>query len=264
MSYSAFGYWGSDEGYYDWPDLRNSSIYKKFGQNNWESDEVYVFRLEVSGLPSEITSTSQAYPLVRAFIEAQDSDNLNQDVRGICFRSYGGGRYVVEIIITHAGGFHSGTRTTKDIMSNMRSSLSEQGYSGRIDKGNFYYIEDDQSVLQKWFAQPAIWSWLAYKNAGMGSRSKGFTQAYMEGKGVWLNSSATSQQYMLKPPPPVYIAPPPPPAPPKEVKPNVIELDEVVITAGPPGPSLMSVVLAASALGIGWLLLSPKLKRGRK
>ena len=265
MTYAALGYWGSDEGFYDWPDLRGSSTYKKFSQNNWESDEVYVFRLEVSGLPAQITSTSQAYPMVRAYIDAQESGNLNQDIRGICLRPSGGGRYVVEIIITHPGGFHNGTLTTKDIMSRMRSSLSEQGFAGSIDKGNFYYIENQPEVLQKWFSQPAIWSWFAYKNAGEGSRSKGFTQAYMDGKGVWLNSSAVSQQYMLKPPPPVIIDEPEPTRPPQpdKKKTGVVELEPVVITAEPePGSDTPKLVLGVLAVALGIYFLAPK--RGEK
>lgn len=255
MSYSSLGYWGSDEGYYDWPDLSGSSVYKKFAQNNWEWDEVYVFRFEVSGLPSEITSTSQAYPLVRAYIDAQDSGNLNQDVRGICLRPLGSGRYVVEIIITHAPGFHNGVRTTEKIMSGMTSSLSEAGYSGSIRNGNFYFIENNPEVLQKWSSQPAIWAWRTYTGSGEGSRAKGFTQTYLDGKGVWLNSSAISQQHMLRPPPPVIIEPPAPPPDvikPKYAPPNTVPREDVGVTTSAGGVDSTAILIVGAAIAAAY------------
>lgn len=213
MSYTAVGFFSFGQGGYDYPDIKSGGALISWWGEDWDDDEVYVFRLRVSGLPSSITSSSQVYPLIRAYVDSIPSGLRNQEVRAIALKP-SGGSYIAEIIVTDSGGVHVGKMHADDQLERMQNALSSAGHSLSIDQPAFAYINNDRkSNIAHWFAQPALWSVKSYDAAGGKSMGLGFTKSYLDQQGVWLNSSATSPQYMLRPPPPVVIEPPSPPEP---------------------------------------------------
>lgn len=216
MSYAALGFLSFTSGGYNYPDIKSGGQLISWWGEDWDDDEVYVFRFRVSGLPAKIENASQVYPLLRAYVDSIPVGLRNQDVRGIALKP-SGGFYLAEIIITDAGGYHTGKMHADDHLARMRAALENAGSSLSLDQPAFAYINNDlKAKVNFWFSQPALWSFKSYDAAGKGSMAQGFTRSYMDQQGVWLNSSAVSPQYMLRPPPPVVIEPPTPkPAPPK-------------------------------------------------
>jgi hypothetical protein len=215
MSYTGVGFigWGSGS---DYPDIKSGGKYISWWGEDWDDDEVYILRFQVSGLPSTPTSSSQVYPLLRAYVQSIPSGLRNQDVRGITVLPSG----QTEIVFTDAGGIHYGKMDAGDMQRDMNAALSNMGSSLSVSKTSFAYINNDlKDKLSFWFQQPALWKYASYNAAGKGNISQGFTKAYMDQQGIWLNSSAVQTQYMLKPPPPVILDAPPSVAAKPPVKP---------------------------------------------
>lgn len=239
MTYAALH--GSGLG--EWTDIGWSSDYHDFWQYKWSGSELYAFRVLVSGLPATIESTSQVYPLVKAYVQSLATGDRNQDIRGIALSPAGvPGQYRAEIVITDAGGVHLNANEPKVAAAWMNKALYDAGLPLRVSEPAMTKVnEDNKAAYSLWFSQSPIWSFRSFDAAGANNIDAGFTRAYLDGRGVWLNSTAAKTQYELQPRKQPEIAPPvpsqPTDAPPKQ--------------AGEPSPdNLKWYLLSVAALGV--------------
>lgn len=196
MSYRAAPGLGASR---DWSDVGSSGSYQSFWGWRWSASEVYAYRFYVTGLPATVESVSQVYPLVKAYLRGMATGDRNQDIRGIALMPSGSG-YVAEIVITDAGGMHIGGNTEVEVEQAMNQELASSGSSLRVSKGAMTVLSDSKKAsYAHWFSQPAIWSFKTFDTVGAGNLDGGFTRAYLDGRGVWLNSSAANPQYELAP-----------------------------------------------------------------
>jgi hypothetical protein len=132
MSYTGVGFigWGSGS---DYPDIKSGGKYISWWGEDWDDDEVYILRFQVSGLPSTPTSSSQVYPLLRAYVQSIPSGLRNQDVRGITVLPSG----QTEIVFTDAGGIHYGKMDAGDMQRDMNAALSNMRTSTTTSRTNY-------------------------------------------------------------------------------------------------------------------------------
>lgn len=254
MTYAAVGFISFTSGGFSYPDIKSGGNYISWWGEDWDDDEVYVFRLRVKGLPSTITSSSQVYPVLRAYVESVPSGLRNQDVRGICVKPTSGGQ-LVEIVFTDAGGFHTGKMHADDMAEAMAEKLSSAGSPLTVDQPAFAYLNNDlKEKIRHWFAQTPLWSYSSYNASGKQNITQGFTRAYLDQQGIWLNSSAISPQYQLRPPPPPVIdVPPPQPAEKKTPSQAVPTEPSVPATVEPVSTASTSEIGTGTMVAIGVL-----------
>lgn len=194
----------------DWSDVGWSAPYHEFWGYKWSTSEVYVFRVRAKNLPAQIESTSQIYPLVKAYVQSLALGDRNQDIRGITLMPLGvSGEYQAEIVVTDAGGVHLNANSPKLTAALMNQTLSDAGVPIRVDRPVMLSLDDgNKAAYSLWFSQAPIWSYAAFDSAGRSSIDAGFTRSYLDGRGVWLNSTAGRTQYELPPRKQPEIAPP--------------------------------------------------------
>lgn len=209
MTYAAASALGAAS---DWPDIGRSAAYQSFWRNIWSTSEVYAFRFRATGMPSTIESVSQVYPLVKAYVQSMPLGDRNQDVRGVTLTPTGAsGSYLVDLVVTDAGGIHlSGVPNADDLYAAaMNEKLAATGTSIRVDRPAMTVLNTaNKAAYAHWFAQSPIWSYKAFKASESGGIDAGFTRAYLDGRGVWLNSTAVNPQFELAPRKQPEIAPP--------------------------------------------------------
>lgn len=246
----------------DWPDIGWSAPYHNFLALKWSTSEVYVYRFRAKGMPAQIESTSQVYPLVKAYVQSLATGDRNQDVRGITLMPLGAaGEYQVEIVVTDAGGIHLNGNSAEVTALYMNKSFYDEGSSVRIDKPALAKLnEDNRPAYALWFSQAPIWSYAAFDAAGKSSIGAGYTKAYLDGRGVWLNSTASRTQYELQPRKQPEIAPPSATPPATTTQPPGVA---ATAAAAPSQPQGFAWYLAAvAALGLAAAMISSK--RGRR
>ena len=210
MTYRALGYWGVDFTSHDYPDiglLTDDQGYVRFVQDSYDPEEVYVFRFNVSGLPSQIKTAAQVYPLVEAYVASMPIGNRNQDVRAIALSPSGGDRYRAELIFHDGGGVHLNSDRVGTVLEKMNKYLVSRSSPLRVIEGAFATVAGDKQKTAKpfWFSKPLLWSYSAFEGSGQSDLAAGFTEAFFKGRrGVYLNSSAIAPQYEL----PAYESPP--------------------------------------------------------
>lgn len=246
MSYGALGYWGVDLTAYDYPDIGVfTKPYHRWTQDSWSSDQVYVFRFEVMGLPCDIQTAAQAYPLIEAYVAAMPTGNKNQNIRGITLKPGGSGcTYLAEIVFTDAGGVHLNTDRAGTTLEKMMTYLRLQNSPAEVSKGKYAAIDSDEKQINSfWFSKPVLWSSALYDSAGGADLRLGFTEAFVkQRKGVWLNSSTAKPQYELPPYEPPPISPPRPrPSPGGMPGSSAVESEEI---------GILPLVLVGAAAGL--------------
>ena len=196
----------------EWSDIGWSSDYHEFWQYKWSGSELYAYRFLVSGMPAAIESTSQVYPLVKAYVQSLAVGDRNQDIRGITLMPAGSpGQYRAEIVITDAGGVHLNGNEPKVAAAWMNKALYDAGLPLRVSEPAMTKVnEDNKAAYSLWFGQSPIWSYRSFDAAGGNNIDAGFTRAYLDGRGVWLNSTAAKAQFELQPRKQPEIAPPSP------------------------------------------------------
>lgn len=247
MTYQALGYWGVDLTAHDYDDIGfTTSPYQRWVQENWDSHQVYLFRFEVSGLPSKIETAAVPYELIKAYVAAMPTGNKNQDIRGITLKPHGsGGAQLAEIVFTDAGGIHLNSDRAGTTLEKMNASLRSSRPEVEVSRGRYAAIvSDDKAISAFWFSKPILWSSARFDAAGGFDLGLGYTEAfYKNRRGVYLNSSTAKPQYEL----PAYE--PPPIAPPGPKPPGgggVVTLEPVVIEVDG-SPSVWPLVLVGAA-----------------
>ncbi|MEE8385904.1 MAG: hypothetical protein V3S01_08305 [Dehalococcoidia bacterium] len=211
-----------------------------FFRLSWDSDEIYVMRFVVSGMNSGVKTAAQGVKWANAYGNTLMTQCLpfacpsveRTDVKALVFDGRPGtGSYNIDIVVTTPddGLPLLGQRlesTTVDML-NGDADLRSVWPDFRVEEFHPLLMlgktAQAKAQIADWRAVPSLWSWeLWEQNQGAPEKSKGKTDAYGKGEGVWVGGSAAKPQARLKPRVEPPIVPPsngpPPPVPPKPYK----------------------------------------------
>lgn len=211
MSYKSLGlaYDGTSANY---ADISYSGPLKSFYQSNYSPSEVYVYRFQVQGLPSPLTSYTQGYDLIDAYVRSMPMGNRNQDIVGITLKPSGsGGLQVVDIVFRDGGETHANADLSVHTLQKMQGFLEAAGSQAKISDGAYAFLNPDksQNAINFWLSKPAFWSYGRFAAANKVNLNDGYTEQKAEGRGVWGNSSVLSVHEEIRPkaPKPLYADP---------------------------------------------------------
>ena len=243
-----------------------------FSRVSWSTDEVYVMRFFVTGMDGGIQTASQglrwanAYgnTLMTACMPFACPSIERQDVKGIVFDSQGGpGTYGVDLVVTtQEGGVPVfGQRGVEAAIKMLNKDPDLLSVWPNLHVDDFQpLLMLDETPAQKaritdWRAAPTVWSWeLWEQNEDAPQRTRGKTDAYGKGEGVWLEGTAAHPQARLKPKAPTPIVPNGPPTPPTPKPPTPIPVPS------PAGIDVGTIAGVALAAGVGWFAFGTRIR----
>lgn len=210
MSYTSLGmtYDGTSANY---ADISYSGPLKSFYQSSYSPNEVYVYRFQVQGLPSPLTSYTQGYDLIDAYVRSMPMGNRNQDILAITLKPSGsGGLQVVDIVFKDGGETHANADYSVHTLQKMQGFLDAAGVPAKISDGAYAFLNPDKSqkLINFWLSQAPLWSYGRFAAANKTIISDGYTQHKADGHGVWVNSTVLDVHAEIKPRAALPAAPP--------------------------------------------------------
>ena len=201
----------------------------------WQStDDVYVIRLHVSGVP-EIASSSAALLWAKAVGQKQRQKDLN--VNGVAIESRGAGNWVIEVVLTSSSdgsvSYQLGWRYDDDTLGRHieeHPDIVAEWPNASVGPAQWLELEGPASALSFWLSSPVLWAHYLSSPGGFGGPSA----SYGSGMGAW-KGSAAARQVQLQPQPVVPVGKKPP--------------------AGEKSPKLSTAVVAAAGILILWLAI---------
>ena len=247
-----------------------------FSRALWSTDEVYVMRFHVTGLDGGIQTASQALRWANAYGNTLMTQCMpfgcpsieRQDVKGIVFDSQGGpGVYGVDLVVTtQEGGAplfgQRGVEATVKLLNKDPDLLSVWPNLHVDDLQPLLMLNEtaaQKARITDWRAAPTVWSWeLWEQNEDAPEKTRGKTDAYGKGEGVWLGGTAAHPQARLKPKAPTPVGPPTPKPPtPKPPTPKPPEPGPLPSKAGLNAGTVAGVALVA---GVGWFAFGTRIR----
>jgi len=254
--------------------VKSEEDFCPFSRVNWDTDEVYVMRFLVGGMHEGVQTASQGLRWANAYGNTLLTSCLpfacpsieRQDVKGVVFGEADGpaGRYRIDVVVTTPDDgvpvFGQRRVDTAVEMLNKDPDLRGVWPDFRVE-GFQPLLMLDETAAQKarivdWRAAPALWSWeLWEQNATGPERSRGKTDAYAKGEGVWVGGTGAKPQARLEPKPPTPVVPgngPPSPPTPLPPKPGPAPA-EAAFNVG----TVAGVALVA---GVGWFAFGTRIR----
>lgn len=193
-----------------------------------DSDDVYVFRMHLTGIAPPIETAAQALKFVKAFGQVHRQKDM--DVNGVAVEDKGNGNYTIEVVYTTTDSGPTGCRFgvcwTEGTLAEKiieQPELKAEWPSIGVTGGYRRELVKPLAAVDFWRSSPVLWSHVFESAGGFG----GPTQSYGSQQGAWTGSASHRQARFVPPDiPPVGPVVPPPPGPP-------------VVPPGPNGPPVV-------------------------